>query len=115
MASWAEKPCGKVAADDGLKAANTIPAMDDRGLPRPLAVRLREDRLPRLRRGASDLALARLAAKFGPEISLRDLKGRFHTTVSGGLSRGLRRASRPAAANSLTSSIRAHRMRRQAW
>ena len=48
-AGWAEKPCGKVAADDGLKAANTIPAMDDRGLPRPLALRLREDRLPRLR------------------------------------------------------------------
>jgi hypothetical protein len=46
------------------------------GLPCPLSLRRGQDRLPCLLATGS-YRLARLAAKFGPEISLRDLAERF--------------------------------------
>jgi hypothetical protein len=46
------------------------------GLPRPLSVRCRRNRLSCLQ-SAGAYRLARLAAKFGPEIALRDLTDRF--------------------------------------
>jgi hypothetical protein len=45
-------------------------------LPRPLPVRRRQDRLPRLR-AARILSHHAAGAKFGPEISLRHLTERF--------------------------------------
>ena len=45
--------------------------------PRPLSFRCGPHRLPSCARDAAHIDLARLAAKYGPEITLRDLMERF--------------------------------------
>ena len=77
--STAEKPCGNVAADGGLTSSEQItnmPTMDNPDcLAHYLLVVVRIACRVCSRRGS--YRLARLAAKFGPEISLRDLTDRF--------------------------------------
>jgi hypothetical protein len=77
--SMDEKPCGNVAADGGLtlsEQTTNIPTMDNRDcLAHYPFVVVRIACRVCSRRGS--YRLARLAAKFGPEISLRDLTDRF--------------------------------------
>jgi hypothetical protein len=77
--SVAEKACGNVAADDGLTSTEQttdMPVMDSRDcLAHYPFVVVRIACRVCSRRGS--YRLARLAAKLGPEITLRDLTDRF--------------------------------------